>query len=901
MDPAPNYPVQWETHVVLRDGSTAEIRPIRPTDREALTRFHGQQSRESIYFRYFRYRPELSDRELEHFTVVDYEDRMAFVAMQGNELVAVARYETWSDRPAAEVAFFVHDDHHGKGLGTLMLEYLAAAGRQRGLTGFTASVLPENYRMLGVFRSAGFEVSTRFDDGVIEVELGIDVTPETSSAIADRQRSATAQSVARLLRARTVAVVGASREPGSVGHELVRHLLAPGRAAPVGRGAGGHDAATPVRVLAVNPSADEILGVACHDTIGEAVAATGDDGVDLAVIAVRAELVVDVVAQCAEAAVRGLLVISQGFAESDASGVEREREVVELARDHGMRLIGPAAFGLIDTGPPAPLRAIYHPVEVEPGRIAVASQSGPLGAAMLQRLGAAGLGISSFVGFGNRADVSVNDLLDHWGLDPATDVVILYVENVGNLRNFSTSARRTSLAKPIVTIRPSSPDEVELLRQAGVILVDEVSELVEQAELAAHQPPARGNRVALISNSGSVARLAAAACRRQGLELRVPASVADAARDDSVLIGDLDSISLRPSGVAEDYERIVVAAAVSDEVDQVLLALTPTVYLDPPSLAGLLDRINRAIDKPVVAVSLVGAETLAVEGLPLFPFPEGAARALGRHARYGQWRSARVERSGRPKPVLAADGTGARSGSDLDRLIDRLLAGRDETTLTMTSPDLPPLVEALGLPLAPWGATDGVDGAVELAEQLGYPVVLKAANLGQRSVGESGGTAIDLHDRQDLEAAHRRMSEQLGMAMRTVIVQRMVPADQVIRFELLQDPAFGAMVAIGPGGGARSADGSVAARRFLPLDGDEARGLVRSATGRLPTGSFGPETERAMVDLVEVLARAAGAGDRVVRITLNPTLLAGAQAVASDVEIVLRRRDLDPLVGLRHI
>jgi len=911
VDPTPNYPAQWETHVVLRDGSTAEIRPIRPGDRDALVRFHSEQSRESIYFRYFRFRPELSNSELDHFTNVDYADRMAFVAMQGDELVAVARYEKLGERPVAEVAFFVHDHHHGKGLGTLMLEYLAAAGRHRGLDGFEASVLPENYRMLGVFRSAGFEVSTRFDDGVIAVELGIDITAETSLAMADRQRSAAARSVARILAARTVAVIGASRQPGSVGHELVRQLLS-GRERGAGDADAGHGS---LQVLAVNPNAEEILGLTSHDSIADAAAALvvqpGADeaepiGIDVAVVAVRAELVVDVVRQCAEVGVGGLLIIAAGFADAGPAGQERERELVELARGNGMRLIGPAAFGVINTAAPEPLVAVYHPVRVQPGRVGVASQSGPLGAAVLERLRAGGLGVSTFVGIGNRADVSVNDLLDYWGIDAATDAVVLYVENFGNLRNLSGAARRTSMAKPVITIRPPEPDQVELLRQAGVILVDQVSELVDQAAVAANQPPAKGNRVTVISNSASVARLAAIACRGQGLELVVPASVAEAAKDESVLIGDLDSVSLRPSGEPRDYERVVVAAAVSNEVDQVLLALVPTAYLDPTTLQGLLDRINRAIDKPVVAVDLVGAETIDVAGLPTFAFPEGAALALGRHARYGQWRAARLAS---PAPATAAVGDGDRdadAGStagvkdSAEQVIGRLLAGRQETLVTMASPDLPALAGALGLPVATWGTADGLDEVVELAETIGYPIVLKAANLSSRSLGESGGTAIDLHDVDALRAAHQRMTERLGVGMRTSIVQRLIPSARALRLELLQDRAFGAMVSIGPGGSANRGLRPVA-RRFLPLDRSEARSLLAAMADWDRTGTIEPASEEAVIDLIEAMARVSDTGEQVARITLNPVLLAGAEVVASDLEILLRRRDLDPLIEVRHL
>lgn len=931
MDPKPEYPAEWETHAVLRDGSTAEIRPIRPTDREALVRFHGQQSRESIYFRYFRYRPELSEAELDHFTRVDYRDRMAFVAMQGGELIAVARYETWGpgerssdsgDHPTAEVAFFVHDDHQGKGLGTLMLEYLAAAARHRGLVGFTATVLSENYRMLGVFRSAGFDVSTRFADGAIEVELGIEVTSQASSAIADRHRLATARSVARILEARTVAVIGASREPGAVGHELVRHLL----------DGGGRDG-DEIVVLAVNPATTEILGRPCFPTVAEAARSVADRGdgeggggdggrdegagegadeaqgphrgaIDLAVIAVQADLVPDIVRQCVDVGVAGLLIVSVGFSDIDEVGRAREREIVELARNHGIRLIGPAAFGLVNTAAPG-LCAVYHPVAAMAGRVGVGSQSGPLGAAMLDRLARRDVGVSSFVGLGNRADVSVNDLLDYWSLDPSTDAVVLYVENFGNLRNLSTVARRTSQAKPIVTVRPSSPDQVELLHQSGVILVDEVSQLVEQVELAVTQPVARGDRVALVSNSASVARLCAAACRRHDLQLVVPAGVADAARGDSVLIGDLDSVALRPSSDPADYERVVVATAVSDEVDLVLLALTPHAYFDRDELAGLLSRINRAIDKPVVAVGLVPSDVVPVEGLPLHAFPESAARALARHARYGQWRAAHaaIVHDG-PRRGVSPSGVGSAGGSPLDQrvagVVERLLAGRSETVVTLASPDLPELLDGLGIPLAPWGSAAGLDEAIARAEEIGYPVVLKAANLTSRSLGEWGGTAIDLHDGDDLEAAYRRMTATLGVAMRTSVVQRMVASVATIRLELLQDPAFGAMISIGAGGQAQVGTTPVA-RRFLPLDRSEARSLVRAMADRDELAGIDPAVEGAVADLVQALVAAAQATEHLARVTLNPILLSADQAVPTDAEVTLRRSDRHPLSGVRHL
>ncbi len=935
MDTPTDYPTSWETHAVLKDGSTVQLRPIQAGDRDALERFHGRQSKESIYFRFFRYRPELSDRELDYFTQVDYRDRMAFVALLGDELVAVARYEKWDDRPEAEVAFFVDDAHHGKGLATLMLEFLAAAGRDRGLSGFTATVLAENYRMLAVFRSAGFDVSTRFADGHIEVELGIDVTEETSSAIADRQRKSAARSVARIIEPATVAVIGASRKPGTVGHELVRNLS---QAVEAG---GGNPAA---RVFPVNPSADEILGLSVTPDIAAATEAvrrsrtvtitaediqppreaapagakdanTDPQAIDLAVVAVRAELVEDVVQQCADAGVRGLLVVSAGFSELGSADREREQRLVKLARANGMRMIGPNAFGVINTKPEVELGAVFHPIPVRPGAVALASESGPLGAAVLERIRAAGAGVSSFVGIGNRADVSVNDLLDYWGLDDATDVVMLYVENYGNLRNFSTVARRVSENKPVITIQPSSPELTELMRQSGVILVDEVSQLAEQALMAGTQPVARGNRVVIVSNTASLARLAASACRRHGLEVVVPGSVANLASHDSVLIGNLDTVSLMPSSDPGDYERFMVAAAVSDEVDVILMAVAPTAYLTPERLVSLLDRVNRSVDKPIAATGLVNAENLRVPDLPTFTFPEEAAQVLGRHARYGTWRAARDDVSvataeggdTSQSPARPGDAVGGSEGgrpTPAERIepavVNELLGDNDEVHHRMLSADLPRLLEAFELPIAPYVLAHDADEVSAAADALGFPLAIKAGDLVRRSIGESGGAAIDLHDRQDLLATYRRMSEQLGPAMNVAVVQRMVASTGMVRLELAQDPSFGALIAIGHGGSAFN-DAEATARRFLPMDDLLVDELIDAAVDHDLLPAVNPAERSAMAALIHRLAAAASLSSQLASVVLRPVLVSDHTVIPVDVEITLRRSRPDLLAGLRHI
>ena len=891
MDVPTDYPSQWETHAVLKDGSTVELRPIKASDRDALEAFHGRQSQESIYFRFFRYRPELSDKELDYFTQVDYQDRMAFVAVLGQELVAVARYEKWKDRTVAEVAFFVDDGHHGKGLATLMLEFLAAAARERGLTGFNATVLPENYRMLAVFRSAGFDVSTRFTDGHIEVDLGIEVTEETSIAIADRQRLATARSVARIVEPTSVAVIGASRQEGSVGHELIKNL----------QKAAEYNGLSPAdRIFPVNPSADRIAGLDAYPSIADATAALRgtsetavDRTIDLAIVAVRAELVEGVVAQCAEAGVRGLLIITTGFSEMSNEGVNAERRLVELARANGMRLIGPNAFGLLNTNPEVGLGAVFHRIPVIAGRVALASESGPLGAAVLEQLRIAGVGVSSFVGIGNRSDVSVNDLLDYWGEDQGTDVVVAYVENFGNLGNFSAVATRLSLSKPVITIRPSSQDLTDLLRQAGVIVVDEVSQLAEQAQLAATQPTAKGNRVVIVSNASSLGRLATTACRRQGLEVVVPASIGATGVDDSVLIGDLDTVALMPSGDPDDYERLAVAAGVSDEVDMIVLALAPTAFLSAKKLTSLLDRLNRSIDKPMAAIGLVDRDAIAVEGLPIFTFPEEAAQVLGRHAAYGCWKAARAESV--PVGVVAQN--------DDDPVVaqaEALLTGHERRRLTSANPELKPLLDDLQIPIAPYEIVFDEAGLLAGAEQLNYPLVLKAGKGTSRSIGESGGAAIDLHDAQDLVGTYRRMVDRLGDAMSVAVLQQMVPSTGLVRLDLTLDPSFGSMLSVGRGGSVQDPAPPLA-RRFLPLDETLITELLDELVMPGLVSSDDLEARQALASMIDRMAQAAARLDDLSTLTLNPILVAGAATVPVDVEVVMQRRPPNLLAGLRHI
>ncbi len=874
--PVPDYPEEWETDIVLGDGSTAKIRPIRPGDRDLIDTFHKRQSQESIYFRFFRYRPELSDKELEYFTQIDYEQRMAFVATVGAELVAVARYETWDspahpDQKRAEVAFFVDDNHHGKGLATIMLEFLAAAGRQKGFDGFTATVLPENVGMLRVFRRAGFEVSTRFADGVIEVDLGIEVTEEATAAIAGRERRAQARSVARLLAPSSVAVVGASRDPASVGHELLRSIVDGAFAGPV----------YAVNVKAAGDVLCSVPVVASLTDVGE---------VDLVVVAVPADAVESVLDEAIAVKAAGLVVVSVGFSDAGEEGAERQRRLVDRARANGLRILGPNSFGLINTDPDVSLRALFVRAPVRSGSVGLLSQSGPLGASLLAEMSRADVGVSTMVAVGNRADVSVNDLVHYWTEDERTTAVALYLENFGNLRNFVPAVRRLSAVKPVIAVTPTEPELANVLRHCGVILVDQVADLVRQAGMVVNQPIPIGSRVAIVGNAASVGRLAAAACRKAGLDVVAPSSVGETTVADVVLVGDADTLALPREAEMLAYEQVLVAAAVSPEIDAIMVSIVPTPSLEVGELGELLARVNRAIDKPLVATGLIDPSELDVPGLPVFTFPEEAAMTLGRSAALGRWRMTDTDAR-----IQAPD-----DWAEAARAVTvPLLGDAPGRELHLIDADMPGLLESLELSVAPYAIANSVEEAVAAAEELGYPVVLKAGQLAHRTAGEAGGAALDLRSGPAVGEAFERMLDSVGPErLLPAVVQRVVPVGRHLMVDLVQDPERGSRIELGVGGLAGLGVGALA-NVVLPTSESDLDRLL--AEPWLVATVANDSARYQLRDVLSRLATVADACPDVARVSCNPVLVGGPAVSIVDVSITLAPWRRDPLAEVRHL
>ena len=642
-DPSrPEPPRHWSADVLLLDGRTAHIRPIRPEDADRLVAFYSRVSDESKYFRFFSPMPTLSDRDVKRFTQVDHNNRVAFVLLLADEIIAVGRYDR-VESGEAEVAFLVEDRHHGRGIAQILLEHLAQAGREQGIDKFVAEILPNNQRMITTFRAAGYQLAGGFEDGVMSFEFAIDPTSTALGVMENREHRAESTSIAKFFNAKSVAVIGASRRQDTIGQALVRNLV-------TGDFTGV--------VHAVNPSADPVSGLQAYKSVADI---PGD--VDVAVVAVPANSVQEVVLDCAAKGVHGLVVISSGFAETGDEGRRRQRRLVGLARSYGLRLIGPNCLGVINTDPDVSLNASLSPLMPARGRAGFFCQSGALGSAILEKVNNRGLGLSTFVSAGNRADVSGNDLLQYWEEDDSTEVVLLYLESIGNPRKFSRIARRVSRRKPIVAVRSgrttqgvpmghavrtlSAPQHAvdAMFRQAGVIQVDTLEDMFDVAQLLAHQPLPTGRRVAVVGNSDALGLLAA-----------------DAAAAVGLVVGR--SVALGADATAEDFEDALDIAIDDPDIDSVVAVYIPPLNVSGEEVANVLAAVGEQSDKPLVSTFLgaegvpellrvpdVAGSTAGRGSVPSYPAVEAAVRALARVVEYAVWLRTPQEEAGDPEEV----------------------------------------------------------------------------------------------------------------------------------------------------------------------------------------------------------------------------------------------------------
>ncbi|MBO0827873.1 MAG: GNAT family N-acetyltransferase, partial [Streptosporangiales bacterium] len=713
------YPAGWEADVVVADGGIVHLRPIRPDDADGLVALNARASERTRYLRFFAPQREIPAAQLRRFVNVDYDGRVAFVVELGGVVVAVARYELLSADPSdervAEVAFLVEDAHQGRGIGTVLLEHLAAAGRERGIARFVADVLPENGRMARVFIDAGFRLTRRYEEGLLHLEFPIAQT-DTSVAVAyERAERAEARSLARLLTARSVAVVGASNTPGKVGHVVLHNLAAfRGDGAP--------------RVYPVHPTAPEVQGLPAYRSVADV-----PDDVDLAVLAVPADAVRDVVADCGRKGVFGLVVVSSGFGERGEDGAVAERELVELARRHGMRVVGPNALGVVNTDPSVCLNATLSTTPPPAGPLGFFCQSGALGVAILADARSRGLGVSTFVSAGNRADVSGNDLLQYWASDSRTEVVLLHLETFGNPRKFARLARRLARTKPVVAVKSGryagvkpalarrgaamAEESLEaMFRSAGIIRVETLSQLFDVGQLLAYQPLPAGPRVGVVGNSSALAVLVADACLANGL---TPV-------DDAI-------VDIGAEGTPGEFEAALAASYANERVDALVAVFVPALQTEGTEYARVLAGMGEGA-KPIVSTFLGVSgvpEPLRrlVDGevrrgsVPSYPSPERAVLALARVEEYARWRE-------RPMGVVPElPGVDPRRAASL---VDDMLRG-ERTGRELTAGETGELLGAFGVTVDGGSSEAGVDVEIGVVDDPSFGAVVSFGIAGVAS------------------------------------------------------------------------------------------------------------------------------------------------------------------------
>jgi acetate---CoA ligase (ADP-forming) len=857
------------TDVILRDGSTLRLRAPAAEDAEALVEFFSGLSKHSRYLRFHGFAA-LGPKLVEPVLEPDWQERGALVGSLDGRIVALANWVRLRDPQAAEVAFAVGDELQGRGIGTRLLEQLAARGAEAGIEEFVAEVLLENTAMLGVFREAGFTVSRAAEGGEVEIRLAIAPTGGYREQVAARDHLAVHASLEPFFRPSSVAVVGASRRRGSIGGELFRNVLA-----------GDFDGS----VYPVNRNGDAVAGVHGYLSVAEIA-----EGIDLAVICVPGEQVLTAAEDVLAAGVRALVVISAGFAETGSAGAERQEQLLALVRDHGARLLGPNCLGIASS--PVHLNATFAPRSFPAGKIGFSSQSGALGLALLERAEATGLGLTSFVSVGNKADVSSNDLLEWWEDDDETEMVVLYLESFGNPRAFARIARRLARRKPILALKGGSTragsraagshtaalagSDVAvdaLFRQAGVIRARTLDELIDVATLLSAQPVPRGRHVALVTNAGGLGILAADACEAAGLDLPQPSDATRAALADVMPAegSSANPIDLLGGATAESFSSALPPVIADPAFDAVIVLFVPTVGSDESEVGAAISRAAAdTVDKPVLCVFVSAngapASLRSAANVPGFAYPEAAAWALSRATERGEW----LRRPSGEVPELERDRDEAQA------VVREALAtggGWLEPEQTRR------LLGAYAVPLVSERIATTRLAAVDAANELGHPVVLKTAAPGAHKT-EQGGIALDLGDDEAVLDAADRIGPPL-------LVQPFVRGGTELLAGAVQDPVFGPLVAFGPGGVLAELIGE-ARFRLAPLTELDAEELVRAGkAGRLVAGFRGapPADEAALVDLLLRLSLLADDQPEVAELDLNPVLALPDGCFAVDARV----------------
>ena len=884
-------PAAQRVFALLADGATTEIRAATPDDFGAVRSMHQAMSAENLYLRFFSLSKNAAEQEARRLCRPADADHAALLACVSGKVVGAASYEPTRAAGVAEVAFAVADEMHGRGVATLLLEHLVSLARIRHLTAFSAETLADNSAMLRVFSDAGLGVLRHWADGVVELSIPIPRQAALSQhspyleAVADREQRADVASLARLLSPAAVVVVGASRRPGSVGRTILRNVRDAGFAGPL---------------YAVNPHADDIDGISCFRSV-----AALPEPVSLAVIAVPPGAVTAVARECGERGVGALVVITAGL-----DGPQKD-SLLASCREHDMRLVGPNCFGVAVPG--IGLDATFAARHPAAGRAGLAVQSGGIGIALLDQLSRLGVGVSSFASVGDKLDVSGNDMLCWWEQDGVTRLAVLYLESFGNPRKFARTAGRVGKKMPVLTVQAGRSAAGQraaashtaaiaaplitrraLFEQSGIIATASLGELLDVTALLATQPPPAGGRVAIFCNAGGAGVLAADACTEAGLTVHTMS--ADAQRrlreilpPGATVAGPVDTGADVGAAV---FQRGLEVAAADDQVDSVLALIVPTGVADlVPAVraAGLAVPVAVVILGQPEDVLLLGGGQDGSPALPAYAYPESAARALARAARYGTWLAAPA---GTVPDLDHVDA--ARARALIAAFLLRVHGGG-----WLPPAEAAELLRCYGIPLVDTRVAGDADAAASAVAELGCPVAMKADVPGVLHKSDAGAVRLDVRSPGEARRTFGEFAARFAGRLTGVLVQPMVTGGVEVIMGVVQEPVFGPLVVFGLGGVATEVLGDHSAR-LAPLTDTEAGDLVRSIRAApLLLGHRGtPAADlAALTDTLLRVSRLADDLPEVAELDLNPVIARADGVFAVDARVrVTSQAAADPFL-----
>ena len=801
---------KYSISVALKDGSSLHLRPIQMSDEERLLALFSRMSKQTIYLRFHHVLTHMSREEARRFCTVDFVDTFALVGTLGEgteeRIIAVGRYARQPGANRAQIAFEVEDKYQGLGIGTHLLDQLAYTARDKGITMFEAEVLAENKDMMNVLINSGFNMQRQYQGTTYVGIMDLAPTDVVEQKSSEREKFTSIASLRAFLNPKSVAVIGASRRPNTIGNFVFRNLIKQDFKGVV---------------YPVNPNAEVIAAIKAYPSILDI---PGD--IDLAIISIPADGVQQVVEECAHKGVRGVVVLTSGFSDIGPDGMERQNKLVNTIRNYGMRMLGPNCMGMINTNPEINLNATFSAVVPPPGNIAFATQSGVLGSAILMYATNLNIGLSTFVSIGNRADVSSNELLQYWEDDPDTDVVLLYLESFGNPRKFTRIARSITAKKPVVAVTSNrtplqlrvstsqtgamATDQAAteaLFKQAGILRADTLEDLFDTGSLLANQPLPQGNRVAIISNAGGPALLTADACKARGLE--IPTLSQNTTTQLKGLLSPrantANPIDMSPEFTIHQYRDSLKLLLADENVDIVVVIFIPPILKLSEEFASIIREVAplfRERGKPLVT-SFLGLRGARIElgsddkrFVPSFAFPESTAGALSRALEFSQ----RLKKPTGKIPEFS-DINKEKAEGIIQSALEK--SGQDQAWLDAES--ILGLLDCYGIKFVTLKLAKTPAEAAAAAEEVCFPVAVKilSSTISQKTDVE--GVILDCRSRDEVEKAFVRIGnniERIGEPedMQGVIIQKMVQGSIEVIVGVTQHPAFGPLIMFGLGG-----------------------------------------------------------------------------------------------------